>query len=105
MNKKKDGDFYKRVKVFGGEFDIYYGYYDERERQSKYSEPMPIYPNFIKDPIYNPDGYLFATEMQDVCPYYDGKPDIDSCYGCRSFRKGEELIGLCLNSERKKQPR
>lgn len=101
MKKIKNGDFYKTINVFGGVFDIYYGYYDELEKTSKYSEPIPIYPDFIKEPRYNPEGYSFVTEMQDVCLHYDGKADIDSCYGCRSFRKGIELIGLCTNSERK----
>lgn len=101
MKKIKDGDFYKTVNVFGRVFDIYYGYYDEAEKKSKYSEPIPIYPDFIKEPVYSPDGYPFVTEMQDVCPHYKGKPGVDSCYGCNSFCKGEELIGLCTNAERK----
>lgn len=95
MKNIKDGELYKTITVFGERFSLYYGYYDDAERGSRYAEPMPIYPDFIKEPLYSPQGYPFATEMQDVCEHYSGKENIDSCYGCRHFQRGEELIGLC----------
>lgn len=103
MKRIRAGDFYKTVSVFGGIFDIYYGYYDELEKMSKYSEPIPIYPDFIKKPQYNPEGFCFVTEMQDICEHYKGRTGIDSCYGCESFCKGEELIGLCVSENKRKK--
>ena len=91
----KEGDLYKSVTVFGRTFELRYGYYEEYERQSKYNEPTPIYPNFITCPLYTEDGIPFVTEMQEACEWYQGNPDYTICYKCRHFVKGEELFGLC----------
>lgn len=101
MKEIRDGDLYKTVTVFGKSFSLYYGYYDDAERKSRYGEPTPIYPDFIKNPLYVQEGYPFATEMQDVCGHYEGIADGESCYSCRHFQKGEELIGLCRCEARK----
>lgn len=95
MKNIKDGDLYASFSVCGREFSIYYGYYDDAERESPYGEPTPIYPDFIREPIYTADGYPYVTEMQDVCPHYEGSPRGESCYACRHFERGAELIGLC----------
>lgn len=102
MNKIRDGDLYKVVTVFGKSFELYYGYYDELEKSSKYTEPIPIYPSFIHEPLYTADGYPFATEMQDICSHFCGSDGEDSCFACRHFQKGEELIGICKCEKRKK---
>ena len=102
MNKIRDGDLYKVVTVFGKTFELYYGYYDETERNSKYTEPIPIYPSFIHEPLYTNDGYPFATAMQDICPYFKGSEGEDSCLACSHFEEGEELIGKCTCANRKK---
>lgn len=96
MNKIRDGDLYKVVNVFGRIFHLFYGYYDEQDKYGKYREPVPIYPNFIEHPEYTDNGYPFATEMQDICPHYQGKRGEDSCFACSHFRKGDEMIGICL---------
>lgn len=101
MERIRDGDLYKVVHVYGESFSLRYGYYDESERESRYGEPTPIYPNFTKEPLYSSQGYPFATEMQDVCEHYEGRADGESCYACRHFQKGEELIGLCKNEARR----
>ena len=101
MKNIRDGDLYKTVTVFGKSFSLYYGYYDDEDRNSRYAELMPIYPDFTENPIYADDGHPFATEMQDVCEHYDGKEGGDSCYSCRHFKKGKELIGLCLSEANK----
>ena len=95
MNKIRDGDLYKVITVFGKTFELYYGYYDESERYGKYHEPIPIYPSFIQDPLYTGDGYPFVTAMQDICPHFQGSEGEDSCFACRHFVAGEELIGVC----------
>lgn len=100
MKNIRDGDLYKVVTVFDKTFELYYGYYDEREKDSKYTEPIPIYPNFIENPLYTDDGYQYATEMQDICSHFCGREGEDSCFSCCHFQKGEELIGLCRCSDR-----
>lgn len=103
MNKIRDGDLYKVVTVYGKTFELYYGYYDEREREARYNEPIPIYPSFYDTPVYTLDGLPFATEMQDTCEHYVGRDDGDSCLFCQHFIRGEEMIGVCDCTDRKKQ--
>jgi hypothetical protein len=102
MSKIREGDLYKIVTVCGKTFELYYGYYDEIEKEGKYTEPIPIYPDFIKEPLYTADGYPFVTEMQDSCDCFLGKKGEDSCLVCRHFEKGDELIGIC-KCEKKKE--
>ena len=47
MNRPRDGDIYKVIKISNQEFTIKYGYYEEQDRYSKYDEPIPIFPDFI----------------------------------------------------------
>lgn len=103
MNKIRDGDLYKIVNVYGRIFELYYGYYDEIERKSPYTDPIPIYPSFIDEPVYTADGYPFATEMQDICSHFLGKEGEDSCFACHHFKKGDELIGICKCEQRLKK--
>lgn len=92
----KEGDLYKEVTVGGNTFKIFYGYYEEFERECPFNEPMPIYPDFIKEPHYTNEGVPIATAMQNVCEYYSGKNDEDSsCSDCGFFQSCQELIGLC----------
>ena len=91
----REGDTYKTVSVFGKSFTLYYGYYEDFERYSPHNEPMPIYPDFVKDPVYTEDGTPIVTEMQDICLYYQGRDDEDSCAACSHFRRIEELFGIC----------
>lgn len=102
MNKIRDGDLYKVVNVFRKVFNLYYGYYEEQDKYGKYTEPVPIYPNFIENPQYSENGHPFTTEMQDICTHYQGKEGEDSCFFCSHFCKGSELIGLCLCKARAK---
>lgn len=100
----KEGDLYKTLTVHGETFHLYYGYYDEIERNSPYSELIPIYPNFLKEPIYTEDGRPFVTQMQDACSHYDGHCTGEECYACRHFRPGEELIGICSCAQNRRKP-
>ena len=47
MREIRDGDLYKTVTVHGKTFELRYGYYEEYERESLFSEPIPIYPDFL----------------------------------------------------------
>ncbi len=103
MNTRiKEGELYKLVTVFGRTFELRYGYYEDYERESRYNEPIPIYPDFVKNPEYTADGYPFVTEMQPACRHYDSESDEDICFRCRHFIKGVELFGICKCRERVK---
>lgn len=92
----KEGDLYKIIVAHGKSFPLYYGYYDDSDRNSPYAEPIEIYPQFKQDPIYTDDGIPFVTEMQDICPHFTGDAHEDSiCVECAYYQKCEELLGIC----------
>ena len=100
-----EGELYKVVTVFGKTFELWYGYYEDFERENPTVEPMPIYPNFRKEPLYTDEGEPFVTMMQDACPYYKGekKRTADStCDECKYFGHGEDWFGICTCPKNKK---
>jgi len=100
----KEGDLYKEVTAFGRTFRIHYGYYEEFEREGKYNDPMPIYPDLLNFPVYTEDGKPFVTAIQDVCDHYFGVPSAEEvgCSDCRYFKLCEDLIGICTCSLKKR---
>ncbi len=94
----KEGDLYKIVTTFGKTFELRYGYYEECDRQSPFCEPVIIYPDFTRNPLYTDKGEPFVTMMQDACESYKGSakrtPDT-ICEECKYFRQGEEWFGIC----------
>lgn len=99
----KEGDLYKEVTVSGKTFKLLYGYYENFERESLFNDPIPIYPDFTKQPHYTIEGVPIVTAMQNVCDFYQGKNDEDSCCAdCVFFQKSEDLFGLCNRSENKR---
>lgn len=100
----KEGQLYKVLTAHGKEFPLYYGYYEEKDRYSKYNDPVEIYPNFIACPVYTDDGIPFVTAMQDICKHFSGKKGEDStCYHCSHYKKCEELLGVCQCTARRKR--
>ena len=95
MNKIKEGDLYKVLKMSDLTFEIKYGYYDEGDRYSKYNDPIPIYPDFIKNPTFTKEGFPLVTLMQNQCKYYVGNKNSESCHGCRYLQIIEDLFGIC----------
>jgi len=95
MNNIREGDLYKVIKISNQEFEIRYGYYDDKDRFAKYNEPIPIFPDFKKDTVYTLEGFMFVTHMQDKCKYFKGDIKEDACYKCLHYRKKEDLIGIC----------
>lgn len=96
-NKRhKEGDLYRSFSIHGKPFTLYYGFYDDRDREAFGGEPMPIYPNLRREPQYTDNGEPIVTKMQSACRYYDGKsePDID-CGMCKHFETCEEFFGVC----------
>ena len=94
----KEGDLYKVVNTHGRTFELRYGYYEECDRQNPLCEPIVIYPDFTKGPVYTDEGIPFVTMMQDVCKNYRGEakrtPDT-TCAECKYFQRGEEWFGIC----------
>ena len=94
MNTPKEGDLYKVIELHGATFEIRYGYYEETDRQF---EPIEIYPDLIKNPIYTNDGFPFVTLMQAPCEHYKkctDDPDQD-CGNCKHMERGDELLAVC----------
>lgn len=99
----KEGAVYKVAAVSNKIFELRYGYYDESDRNGKYNDPIPIYPNFIENPEYTTDGHPIVTAMQDVCEHYAGRASGDSCGVCAHFGKAEELFGICKCEKRRQK--
>ena len=93
MNKIRDGDLYKIININGVSFEIRYGYYEEFERD--HHDPVPIYPDFIEKPFYDPEGRPFVTAMQNACDLFDGADPELGCYGCKYYKEEIDLIGIC----------
>lgn len=101
----REGELYKRLEAFGKVFVLYYGYYEECDRTNPFCDPIPIYPDFLKEPIYTEEGAPFVTAVQDACIHYKGEesPNEDStCAECKYFHQGEEWIGICACPKKKK---
>ena len=104
LSKIKEGDVYKVISFSGKTFTLYYGYYDEKDRNSAFAELMPIYPNFNEFPEYTKDGMPFVTQMQDKCEYYEGERNCgEECHDCKHFKQCEELLGVCYHPLRVKK--
>lgn len=99
MGKIREGELYKRLELFGRAFELYYGYYEDYERER--GEPVPIYPDFQKSPEYTPDGYPFVTQMQGLCSRGESRFSDGCCIDCGYYRHGEDLIGICVCDENK----
>ncbi|MBE6584050.1 MAG: hypothetical protein E7649_03580 [Ruminococcaceae bacterium] len=93
---RKEGELYKRISARGVTFEIFYGYYDEKDRHNPLISPMEMYPDFTNTPVYAADGAPFVTAMQKPCEHFRGITDVDNtCYQCAHFEKCEDLLGIC----------
>ena len=101
MNKPCEGDLFKIISLGGNTFEIKYGYYEDYERE--HGDPIPIYPDLIKEPLYADDGRMMVTEMQDMCRYASNKHKDGFCVECKHFCFGEDLIGFCNLGKYKKR--
>ena len=101
MEKIKEGDLYKIIELFDRSFEIKYGYYVEYEKGK--GEPIPIYPDFKKHPIYTNEGQPFVTQMQEICSLGKSRFSDGCCVDCEHYRHGTDLIGICTNKGNEKQ--
>lgn len=94
--KKQEGELFKIIESHGKMFEIRYGYYEDVDRQNPYLDPIEIYPDFIKSPVYTENGVPFVTAMQKPCEYFSGELDEENtCYQCKHYERCEELLGIC----------
>lgn len=100
MNKIRDGDLFKIVTAFDKRFELYYGYYEEHERQ--HGLPVPIYPDFSLNPEYTAEGHPFVTQMQEQCRHGTSRFAEGYCVDCPHYSHGDDLIGICLCEKNKK---
>ena len=92
----KEGDLFKIITAHGKTFEIRYGFYEECDRHTRFAEPIPLYPDFIKQPQHTDDGMPFITAIQDVCEHFVGMKDENSvCGDCRFYQHCDEMIGIC----------
>ncbi len=97
--KIQEGDLYKTLNIYGRTFTLYYGYYEECERNNLLIEPMPIYPDFISNPEYTDKGQAYVTKMQDACKHFTGKfRQYNECAECEHYLHGDDLIGICTKN-------
>ena len=99
----KEGKIYKTLTLYDHTFEIIYGYYEEYERDSEFGEPIPIYPNFRKQPIYTKDGYPFVTKMQGLCENGKSRFSDGCCAECPYYSHGVDLIGICKCEKNRRQ--
>lgn len=105
----KEGNLHKVITAHGKTFELYYGYYEDCDRENPLAEPMPIYPNFIENPVYTDEGVPFVTAMQDPCKHFKhgaGRSDDgedNTCSYCIHYEKCEELLGVCRCMARRKK--
>lgn len=104
MKHEKEGTLYKSIDLYGRTFEIRYGYYEEFERDSEFGEPLPIYPDFIKNPLHTDDGYPFVTQMQMLCEHGISRYDDGCCADCIHYLHGDEMIGICRCEKNRKLP-
>lgn len=92
----REGELYKVLTLHGHTFELRYGYYEDFERENPAIDPMPIYPDFRKEPRHTCEGFPFVTKMQDACKHYSGKPErFADCAECQYYMHGDELLGIC----------
>ena len=100
----REGDLYRSVVVDGIRFDILYGYYEDFERKA--CDPIPVYPDLEKNPVYTNHGYRIVTQIQSPCNWFtkrDRKCDDEWCRSCKYFEDEHKLIGVCRNINNKAQ--
>jgi len=91
-----EGDLYKVINLYGHTFSLYYGYYERCDRENPAVDPMPIYPDFLSEPMFTNEGFAFVTKMQDPCKHYSGKSGrFNECAECHYYLHGDDLLGIC----------
>ncbi len=102
-NTPREGDVFDILCVGGHQFTIRYGYYEEAERGV--TDPIPIYPCFVENPMYTEDGHPLVTRIQDACEHYHTSEENGGdgwCSDCIHCHSTHEEIGICRCPYRRK---
>ncbi len=108
-NVFREGDIYMVISVRDKSFEIKYGYYEDFERECQ--EPIPIFPDLAKCPVYTECGYKIVTQVQMPCEYFKLKSEQFSeewCGSCKHFEDEHSMISVCtcqrnnINNEEKR---
>ena len=98
--KVEEGEVYEVLHIDGITFEIRYGFYEDYERDG--SEPIPIYPDLEKTPIYGKSGKLIVTHMQNPCAGFkpQAEDDAERCCGCCVYYpNNRQMMNICEYEE------
>lgn len=96
----KEGDIYKIIQLGSHRFELRYGFYEDFER--RLGEPVVIYPDLEKEPLYDASGKRIVTAIQDPCRHYriaNGSSGNNCCCDCEHYRHFGDDIGICACCE------
>lgn len=96
-----EGELYKALTVGGHDFELRYGYYEERERSL--CSPVVIWPDLSDGKKRCGEGFPLVTQVQDPCEHYapkEGRED-NWCGDCIYFTGEHREIGVCRCIQRK----
>ena len=104
MTLPKEGDLYNIYVVDDHTFEIRYGFYEENERGRV--EPLPIFPDFLKSPVYTSDGVPVTSLIQTTCKHYKPRqaqyPE-HWCGDCEHYDGGKAEMGRCVCPVRRRE--
>ncbi len=100
----QEGQLYKSIRIEEHQFDLYYGYNEEFERES--TQPVVIFPDLAENPVYTRSGSPIVTAVQDPCRHYTvpkGKIPEEWCADCIHYPDVHQEIGICSCREFRRQ--
>ncbi len=102
----REGDLFNVFRVGGYTFEIRYGHYTEAERDAA-NEPVPIYPDLDKSPLYNEDGFRITNCISEGCRHFTAKsPKCEElqCLYCIHYDTSVCLdIGICRCKKKRRR--
>ena len=99
-----EGDLYMSLTLHGYTFDLRYGYYEEKDRNC--GEPVVIYPDLKSRPLYDSEGFLLVTAIQEPCEFYmaaDEEQNEHCCSDCIYYPNSRDEISVCICQARRKR--
>lgn len=92
----REGELYKVYRIEDHTFEIRYGYYEESERGRM--DPLPIFPDLVKNPVYTKEGRPIVSVVQPPCRHYrprDKEMREDWCGDCMHYSDTGKEIAVC----------
>lgn len=98
----QEGEIYEVLYIDGKTFEIRYGFYEDYERDG--SEPIPIYPDLEKTPVYGDSGKMIVTHMKSPCAYFKPQTEhgVERCCGCCVYYPvNRQMMSVCEHIKNK----